>query len=150
MVFNSVSSNIAEVLSINPSANVFVFRDFNVHHKDWLTYSGGTDSHGELCYNFCISSDLIQMVNFPTRIPDCGAHSPALLDFFLSSEASICSTVVIRPLGNSDHAVFSVSIDFPSNSKWDAPFHRIAYDYSCADWDGLCDHLTDVPCEDIF
>ena len=42
-VFYSISSNIDEVLSINPSANVFVFGDFNVHHKDWLTYSGGTD-----------------------------------------------------------------------------------------------------------
>ena len=40
--------NIDEVLSINPSANVFVFGDFNVHHKDWLTYSGGTDKPGEL------------------------------------------------------------------------------------------------------
>ena len=29
-------------------------------------------------------------------------------------------------------------------------FHRIAYDYSCADCDGLCDHLRDVPWEDIF
>ena len=37
MVFYSVSSNIDEVLTINPSANMFVFRDFNVHHKDWLT-----------------------------------------------------------------------------------------------------------------
>ena len=26
----------------------------------------------------------------------------------------------------------------------------IAYDYSCADWDGLCNHLRDVPWEDIF
>ena len=43
MVFDSISSNIDEVLSINPSANVFVFGDFNIHHKDWLTYSGGTD-----------------------------------------------------------------------------------------------------------
>ena len=43
MVFDSVSSNIDEVLSINPFANVFVFGDFNVHHKDWPTYSGGTD-----------------------------------------------------------------------------------------------------------
>ena len=34
-VFYSVSSNIDEVLSINPSANVFVFGDFNVNHKDW-------------------------------------------------------------------------------------------------------------------
>ena len=41
-------ANIDEVLSINPSANVFVFGDFNIHHKDWLTYSGGTDWPGEL------------------------------------------------------------------------------------------------------
>ena len=54
------------------------------------------------------------------------------------------------PLGNSDHVVVSVSIDFPTNSQQDAPFHRIAYDYSRADWDGLCDHLRDVPWEDIF
>ena len=26
----------------------------------------------------------------------------------------------------------------------------MAYDYSCADWQGLRDHLRDVPCEDIF
>ena len=80
------------------------------------------------------------MVNFPTRIPDCDFHCPALLALFLSSDASICSTMAFLPLGNSDHVVVSVSIDFPSNSQWDAPFHRIAYDYSCADWDGLCDH----------
>ena len=85
-VFDSISSNIDEVLSINPSANVFVFGDFNVHHKDWLTYSGGTDRPGELCYNFSISNDLTQVVNFPTRISDCDSHSPALLDLFLSSE----------------------------------------------------------------
>ena len=42
-VFDSISSNIDDVLSINPSANVFVFGDFNAHHKDWLTYSGGTN-----------------------------------------------------------------------------------------------------------
>ena len=32
----------------------------------------------------------------------------------------------------------------------DVPFHRIAYDYSLADWDGLHDHLRDVPWEYIF
>ena len=81
-VFDSVSSNIDEVLSINPSANVFVFGDFNDHHRDWLTYYGGTDRPGELYYNFSISNDLTQIVNFPTWIPDCDSHSPALLDFF--------------------------------------------------------------------
>ena len=54
------------------------------------------------------------------------------------------------PLGNSDHVVVSVSIDFPINSKQDTPFHRVAYDYSRADWDGLRDHLRDVPWEGIF
>ena len=82
-VFDSISSNINEVLSINPSANVF--------------------------------------------------------------DASICSTMAFPPLGNSDHVVVSVSIDFPINSKQDTPFHCVACDYSCADWDGLCDHLRDVP-----
>ena len=149
-VFDSISSNIDEVLSINQSANVFVFGDFNVHHKDWLTYSGGTDRPGELSYNFSISSDLTQIVNFPTWIPDCDSHSPALLDFFLSSDTSICSTMAFPPLGNSEYVVVSASIDFPINSKQDTPFHRVGYDYSCADWDGLFYHLRDVPWEDIF
>ena len=43
VVFDSISSNIDEVFSINPSANVFVFGDFNVHDKDCLTYSDGTE-----------------------------------------------------------------------------------------------------------
>ena len=85
------------------------------------------------------------MANFPTRIPDCDSQSPALLNLFLSSDASICSTLAFPPLGNSDHIAVSVSIDFPSNSQPDASFHRIAYDYSRADWDGLRDHLRDVP-----
>ena len=149
-VFDSISSNIDEVLSINPSANVFVFGDFNVHHKDWLTCSGRTDRSNELCYNFYISNDLTQMVNFPTWITDCYCYSTALLDFFLSSGAIICSTVAFPLLGNSIHVVVSVSIDSLSNSKWDAPFHCIVYDYSLADWDGLCDHFRGFPWEDIF
>ena len=92
-VFDSVSSNIDEVLSINPSANVFVSWDFNAHHMDWLTYSGRTDRPGELCYNFSMSNDLTQMVSCLTQIPDCYCHSPALLELFLSSDPSICSAI---------------------------------------------------------
>ena len=66
------------------------------------------------------------MVNFPTRIPDCNSHSPALLDLFFSSDASICSAMVFPPLGNSDHVAVSVSIEFPSNWKRDTPFHCTA------------------------
>ena len=101
--------------------------------------------------NFVIISNyLTQVVNFPTRIPDCDFQSPALLDVFLSSDGSVCSTMAFPPSGNSDHVVVSVSIDFPTNSQQDAPLHRIAYDYSCADWDGPRDNLRDVPWEYIF
>ena len=72
------------------------------------------------------------MVNFPTWIPDCGSHSPALLDLFISSDVTICSEMSFPPLGNSDDVV-SVSINFPSYSQQDAPLNCIAYDYSCAD-----------------
>ena len=105
-----LSSNIDEVLLINPSANAFIFGDFNIHHKDWLTYSSRTDRPGEL----------------------------------------LCSKMAFSPLGNSDHVVVSVSIDFLSNSKWNAPFHCILYDYSCADWDGLRGYLRDSQWENIF
>ena len=46
------------------------------------------------------------------------------------------------PLGNSDHVGVSVSrlsIKFTMGCL-----------ISCADWDSLCDHLKDVPWEDIF
>ena len=143
-VFDSISSNIDEVHSVN-SAAVFVFGDFNVHHKNWLVYSCGTDRPGELCYNFSISNDLTQMVKFPSRIPDCDSHSPAFLDLFISSDANICSAMVFPPLGISDNVVVSLSIDFSSNSQRGAPFHRKRYDYSRADWDGFHNHLRDVP-----
>ena len=71
------------------------------------------------------------MVSFPTRVPDCDSHSPALLDLFL--DASIRSTMDFPLLRNSDHVVVSVSVDFPKNSKCDAQFYRIAYNYSRAD-----------------
>ena len=118
MVFDSISSSIDEVLSINLSSNVLIFGEFNIHHKDWLTYSDGNDRPGELYYNsLVISNDLTQIVNFPTQIPDFDSHSCALFDSFLSSDVSICSTMAFPPLGNSDHVVLSVSIEFPMNSK---------------------------------
>ena len=58
--------------------------------------------------------------------------------------------MAFSPLENSDHVVVSVSIDFPINSKQYTPFYRVAYSYSLADWDSLCDHFGDVPSEDIF
>ena len=90
--------------------------------KYWRTYSGGTDRPGERCCNFSISNDVSQMVNFSTRISDIDSQRPALISLFISSQASICSTVTYPPLGNFNHVVVSVSIDFLSNLQRHAPF----------------------------
>ena len=107
--FDSISSTIDEILSINPSANVFVFGYFNVHHYDWLTYSGGTDRSCELCYNFSISNGLTQMVNFPTRIPGFLTVLLCWIDLFLLTLVFVLQWL-FPPLGNSDHVVVSVSM----------------------------------------
>ena len=149
MAFDGILCNKEEILSINPCSNVFVFGDFNIHHKDSLTYDGETNRIGELCHNF------IQTINFPTRIPDCDSHSPltvtltvllflnylfllALVFFFFNDFLFI------------DHVVVSVSIESSSNSKIEGLFRRIVYDYYFADWDCLRDNLEHVPWEDIF
>ena len=70
-----------------------------------------------------ISNDVTRLVNFPTQICDYDSHSPAPLDLFLSSDASIFSRMTFPALENSDYVVVSVSIGFPINSKQDAPVH---------------------------
>ena len=62
-VFAAISFNTDEVLSINPFANVFVFGDINISHKDWQNFSGGLGRPGEVCYNFCISNKLTFLVD---------------------------------------------------------------------------------------
>ena len=90
------------------------------------------------------------MINFFTWIPNCDSHSPAPLDLVFTSDASSCSTITFPPLENSDLVVVPVSIDVSLNSKRNALFHCITYDYSCAEWDGLCAHLKSVSWKDIF
>ena len=77
-IFDSISSKIGEILSINPSVNAFLFGDFNVHHKDWLTYSRELI---DLVNSVIISSDLTQMVNFPTQIPNCDTQKSCSFGF---------------------------------------------------------------------
>ena len=106
--------NMDEVLSVDLSSTVFVFGDFNMLHVDWVTYSSGTDRPGKLCYNFSISNDLNQKVNFPTGIPGSDSHNPALLDLFL--------TLVFVLQWLSLQKFMTVSTNFSSNLKKDVSF----------------------------
>ena len=134
--FGAASSNIDQVLSIKPSANAFVLGAFNAHHKDLLTYSGRTDRPGEFCYNFSVSNDLTEMVNFLNWISHHHSHSPALSDLFLYFHWEILITLFSQ---------FPLTLCFTIFL-----FHFIAYEYSREVWDDLRDYLRDVPRKDIF
>ena len=59
-----------------------------------------------------ISNDLTEVVNFPTRIPECESHSPVFLDYCVDVFLSQFLLIICQ------------------NQKRDIQCHRIAYDYS--------------------
>ena len=103
--FNAISSNIDEVLSIKLSANVFFFGDSNVPHKDLLTYSDGNDRAGKLLLWFFY------------------LKRPALLNLFISSDASICSTVASHPLEILIKILPQFPLIFCETQRGNTPFH---------------------------
>ena len=62
--FDSISSNIDPVLWINPSVNVMVCGEFNVHYKDWLTYFGGSDRLVNFVIIFLSFMTLLRLLTF--------------------------------------------------------------------------------------
>ena len=131
MVFYSISSNMDEVFSINPSA-VFVFGDL----VNWS---------GELCYNFLSQMTLLRWLTFLLRF-----HTVILIVLLFWISIFLLRWVfVLQSL--SLHLEILLSLHWLSiKFKRDASLYCIAYDYSCADWDGLHNHLGDVPWDDIF
>ena len=102
-------------------------------------------------YNFFISNDLTQIFKSPTWITIFKSPD-SLLGLLLSSDTSICSTVTFHQLGNADPVAtqFQSLFNRSLNSKWNAPFNYVACGYSCANYNGPCDHLREAPLEDMF
>ena len=133
-IFDTISFNTDELLSINPSANVFAF-------KDWLTYSGGTDRPDEPRYNFSMKWPP-QIVNFLIRISGCDSQSPfGFISSFWCYYLFCNGFLSIRKFWSCCCVSFlwlSIKV------KTGCLFHCIAYDYSWPDWNGLHDHLRDI------
>ena len=57
-------------------------------------------------------------MTFPTQIPDCDSHNPALLNFFFSSD------MAFAPLRNSQLSQFllTFSLTFYQTHNWMSPF----------------------------
>ena len=145
MVFDTISCNMDAIFSINPSANMFVFGVMSIKGAGlpilvevihpvssvivilsqatlirWLTFLLGSQTVILTVLLFWIDLFLLTLVFFYSG--------------FLSIEKCCC------------FSFHWLSIIFTTRS----PFHHIAYGYSWADWDGLRDHLRDVPWEGNF
>ena len=142
MIIDAISFKIDEAPSIFPSPNMFAVKVFNVHNKDWLTYTTAICRTGKLCDNFSISVDLTHMVNFLNWLSDCHSHSLVLLDLFLFLvpvfvlQWTSLSWVILMIL------LFQVKFTFHPTQKADAMLNWVAYHQSRVDWDG---HLRDFP-----
>ena len=80
------------------------------------------------------------MINCPSLILMV-TFTSLLIWIYLFPDGRICSTMAFLPLGKSVHVVISDSIGFPLNSKEDALFHPIDYDYSHTDF---CDFKQSI------
>ncbi|MPC61708.1 hypothetical protein E2C01_055782 [Portunus trituberculatus] len=100
--------------------DISIFGDFNVHHQVWL-FSPFTDHRGELAFKFGIFHDLEQLVQHPTRIPDCLGDTPSILDLFLTSNPSAYAVTLSSPLGSSDHNLIFVSYPISPIPPQDSP-----------------------------
>ena len=127
----------------NPFANIFVFRDLNIHHVEWLPFSHTTSLSGINTYNFAISHCLTQLINSPTRISDRAYQEPSLLDLSLFSNSNICKTSTSGPLGNS---VVNVVINFNTLYYVTHPSIVKLFSYHRGNWNNL---IRDLPLDYI-
>lgn len=35
-MFDRIAENIGDIISIHPSATIYIWGDYNIHHKEWL------------------------------------------------------------------------------------------------------------------
>ena len=58
--------------------------------------------------------------------------------------------LILTHVGKSDHMVVGVDMQFVVKSTNEHPYHRTVYSHTKADWNGLIDHLRDMPWLGIF
>ena len=145
-VLDADSSNIDKILSLNISATVFVHKVFIDYHREFLTYSDGSDTP---FFVFLFQTNLLKLLTLQLRTLILILTVMLFwIDFYLL-------TLVYGLQWPSIHwknlvMVFLVSIGFCSVSKWNVTFHHTAFNSSCPDWDGPHDHLRNILRKDIF
>ena len=129
--FDYLTFKVEHILSHFSYAEISILGDFNVHHQLWLS-SFFTDQPGEQAFNFAISHDLEQLVQFPTRIPDHFGDTPNILDLYLTSNHLAFSFKLSSPLGSSDHNLISVTCSIAHVQPQDPPKQRCFSNFNSA------------------
>jgi len=113
-----------------------VFGDLNLPLLNWDLFVYPDNFLYCTAVDFICNHGLTQLVNDPTR-------GDSILDLILCSDLLCCDNVnVLPPLANSDHSVVSCSlcISLPHSPHTDSSY--APYNYSKANWSGLCNYLS--------
>ena len=137
------------ILSHFPYAEIFILRDFNVHHQLWLS-SSFPDQAGEQAFNLATLHELEQLLKFPTPIPDRLGDTPNILDLFLNSNPSDYSVKLFSPLGSSDHNLIFVTCSIAPVQPQDPPKRRCFWHFNSAEWEDLRQYYSDFPEDDYY
>lgn len=145
-LFSLLNSHCENFLQDDPTAELCILGDFNVHNSEWLSHSSYTDPAGREAEFFAITNSFTQLVNFPTRIPDRIGDTPQTLDLFLTTHPTPYTISSFAPLGSSDHCIITCSAPLLSTQP---PQHsrRVFWRYSSADWEGLRQFFGAYPWE---
>ena len=141
---NAPQTDLASLVNILESEmtnfhKFFIMGDLNLPLIDWNNYSTN-DARSKIFIDFCNDHSLFQFVNFPTRANN-------ILDVVISSNNNVFSVKPHPPLGASDHAVISFSIDETCDDSFE-PFY--IFDYDSADYELINAYLMTINWDYFF
>jgi hypothetical protein len=150
-LFNHLSIQNENIQHSHPDAEVSFLGDFNVHNTEWLTHSSHTDQAGLEAEAFCVVNDLTQLVEEPTRIPDCASHKANTLDLFITNKPELYSNITVSPpIGSSDHLLISVRHSFQPFKSNNNTSSQKRWFYKKAKWDDLRQFYGEFPWSTCF
>ncbi len=122
-------------------SNFLLVGDFNSPDINWPTLHAVTPSSSKLC-DFVFDHDLSQLVTKATHIKG------NILDLILTNSEEAIDNLLIHPswgsvLGSDHHAVI-FTVQIKTSFKSITRNQLYVYDYTKADWSGLCDYLLDI------
>ncbi|KAK3894304.1 hypothetical protein Pcinc_001927 [Petrolisthes cinctipes] len=126
-----------ESWSVDVKSSFIFVGDVNAHHQEWLNSVSPTNRHGHAALDFTNLSGCEQLITGPTHI------SGNCLDLVLTDVPGVVETIVLAPVGTSDHNSISCKINLEFTVP-DITITRKVYLKSRVNWDNVCDDVTNI------